>query len=306
MPNNRTISKIRFVFALAVSLVLIGCAGTQKQMAQSLSRRITTTQSEQRWASGFGRAHSGGNALNQQGMPSGIGWQGVLDRLVYVSPLRGYPIRLAVIQDSNINAFTDGKSIAVSDSLLHAFQNDDSAVASVLAHELGHVLAQHHAESGTSHALGFVPYLTPALAVVPFGGWISMGVNESLRMGRASYNRHQENEADAIGVLLALKAGYDGRGLGDFLEYRKSSGFGRPANVSVPLSVGAIPQSAATTLLSTTPLYRQHPPSKKRQKYIELLAARFEGRMSSEELRKKAAWLEKIFQTLQERSPKDR
>lgn len=235
--------------------------------------------------------------------------QGILDRLVAVSPLQGYPVRAVLLPDPQINAFTDGRRIFLTTGLVTVFQDRPDLIASVLAHELGHILGRHIPDSKSRVImLEYLSYLTPALSALPYGGLYGQAagtvVREGAKIRRFSYSRLQENEADAIGVFLAGEAGYQGIGLCGFFDAVTDSGWGRPRQFAVPVSVGAVPESALVTLLSTSPLYRVHPPSEKRKPWVELMAQRQRGEISGEELGEKSKWLERLYSTLKKRQPK--
>jgi len=236
--------------------------------------------------------------------------QGVLNRLVYASPLRGASVPVSIVNDSKINAWTDGQQIYVSSGLLKAFQGNTDLVASVFAHELGHILANHEPQGRPRQSpLRYLSYFTPALSLLPYGNIYGSvagtAVNQGVQMQNYAYDRIQENEADAIGVYVAAKAGYNAMGLSQFFDYLGGSGFGVPKNISIPTSLAAIPQSAVVTLLSTSPLYRSHPPSNERKKIVSLMIQRKLGLITQDALRKESAWLAEMYETLEQRSPKN-
>lgn len=234
--------------------------------------------------------------------------QEMMDRIVYVSPLRGYPVRVMVVNDPKINAHTDGLTVYLNSGLLNIFMGHDDLVASVLAHELGHILANHQPEGKPrTSAWSYLSYLTPALNALPYGGFYSgiagSAVREGVQIHLYSYDRHQENEADVIGAYLASEAGYNALGLCQFLDYAGRSGFSTPKTISIPTSVSAIPQSAAVMLLSSSPLYQTHPPSKKRKKNVELLLQRKKGLITQAEFRRKSGWAANIYEKLEKAKP---
>ncbi len=302
----------RFFFWILFILPLQGCA-TQTGFSTSFPERLTESQNEWRFR------HGKDFRLNLASVPQTgpvtsshtVQLQTLLDQLVAVSPLEGYAVRVAVVNDPKLNAFTDGQSIFVTTGLLMTFQRDQNVIASVLAHELGHILG-HHVPDEKSRiiALEYLSYLTPALSALPYGGFYGSAAGTAVRQGakvrRFSYSRVQENEADAISVFLASKAGYHALGLSEFLEVVTSSGFGSPNAISIPTSLSAIPESALVVLLSSSPLYRVHPPSKERQQVVGLMKQRVKGEIDDAGLRKKFRWLAALYTTLESRSPQKR
>lgn len=290
---------------LGFVLFLSGCA-TQSGFSKSFPNRLAETQTSWYYR------HRG----NPQVAPANLGASGglinlqqLLDRLVYVSPLRGYPIKLAIVEDAKVNAHTDGSTIYLNTGLLSVFRGQDDLVASVMAHEIGHILASHRANGQkTTAGLNYLGYLTPALSALPYGSLYGnlavTAVQQGAQMRQYSYSRLQENEADVIGVVIAMNAGYNGLGLSQFFDHIKTSGFGTPKNLSIPTSLGAIPQSAAITLLSSSPLYQTHPISKSRKHIVELVVQRKKGEITQEALRKESKWVADIYETLEQNSPK--
>jgi len=307
-PRNRD----RALGWFLLVLLLPGCAA-QSGFSRSFPKRLTEAQNE--WHFRFGRSFNAQAALPAQSPAPPAApldaWhlQALLDRLVYVSPLRGYAVRVQVVNDPKLNAFTDGQTITITTGLMMVFQYREDVMASVMAHELGHILAHHLPDQKSRNiAMDYLSYLTPALSALPYGGYYSSAAGTAIREGakvrRFSYDRLQETEADVIGVYLAAKAGYGGMGLSEFLDVAKSSGFGPPQSISIPTSLGTIPASAATLLLSTSPLYRIHPPSAKRKRIVELMQARCQGKLAQAELRKQSAWMADLYAALEMRSPK--
>ncbi len=297
------------VSILLGALFFQGCA-SQAGFSESFPRRLTETQNVWYYRS------RGNPGMSPFSNPGAVGYQDglmslqqVLDRLVYVSPLRGYSIKLAVVNDSKVNAHTDGSTIYLNSGLLTAFRYHDDLVASVMAHELGHILANHQLEGQKrGSSLSYLGYLTPALGILPYGNLYGSlagtAVQQGAQMRQYSYDRLQENEADAIGVFLATDAGYNGMGLSQFFDYVGSSSFSTPRNLSIPTSLSSIPQSAAITLLSTSPLYQTHPRSAKRKEIVELVLKRKKGLITQEQLRKQSAWVADLYETLERKVPK--
>ena len=290
--------------------LLQGCA-SQSHFSSSFPKRLTETQNLWRFRA---PAH-GPSVPPPAGAPGplvdGASLQQMMNQLVYVSPLRGYPVQVAVIPDDKINARTDGMTIYLNSGLLNAFSGHESLVASVLAHELGHILANHQPEGkARTSSLSYLGYLTPALGALPYGGLYgglaSTAIQQGIQIRQYSYDRLQENEADVIGVLIASEAGYDAMGLCQFFDYAGTHFFSKPKTVSIPTSVSAIPESVAVTLLSTSPLYRTHPASDKRKKIVELVLQRKKGSLTQAQLRKESRWAAAIYEQLERARPKSK
>ncbi len=107
----------------------------------------------------------------------------------------------------NAAAIAGGRIIVYSGILPVA--KTDAGLATILGHEVGHVMAHHTAERYSQDQL---VNAGAALAGASGGNLATLAV---LGLGQVGfllpYSRAQESEADYIGVLLMAKAGYDPR-----------------------------------------------------------------------------------------------
>ena len=119
-----------------------------------------------------------------------------------------YVWEVTVFDDEQANAFAlPGGKIGVYNGLLDVAVTQHQ-LASVIAHEVGHVLANHSNERASQAALRNV-----GLAAAQILGASSSTI-EAIDVGSRygiflPFNRTQESEADAIGVLLMARAGFD-------------------------------------------------------------------------------------------------
>ncbi|MCH7673222.1 MAG: M48 family metallopeptidase [Proteobacteria bacterium] len=119
-----------------------------------------------------------------------------------------YVWEVTVFDDEQANAFAlPGGKIGVYNGLLDVAVTQHQ-MASVIAHEVGHVLANHSNERASQAALRNV-----GLAAAQILGASSSTI-EAIDVGSRygiflPFNRTQESEADAIGVLLMARAGFD-------------------------------------------------------------------------------------------------
>ena len=141
--------------------------------------------------------------------------QKVVERLVAASERPDLKYRVTVLNSPAINAFAlpDG-SLYVTRGLL-ALANDTSELSSVLAHEMAHVIARHATirEDQVKQAV-LVSRVISDVVNDPDLGALAM---QKSRRTLASFNRGQELEADAIGVGIAARAGFDPYGASRFL-----------------------------------------------------------------------------------------
>ncbi|MFS8036498.1 M48 family metalloprotease [Xanthobacter sp. AM11] len=141
--------------------------------------------------------------------------QQVVERLVAASERPDLKYRVTVLNSPAINAFAlpDG-SLYVTRGLL-ALANDTSELSSVLAHEMAHVIARHATirEDQVKQAV-LVSRVISDVVNDPDLGALAM---QKSRRTLASFSRGQELEADAIGVGIAARAGFDPFGASRFL-----------------------------------------------------------------------------------------
>lgn len=144
-----------------------------------------------------------------------------------------------VLESPELNAFVlpNGR-VGFFRGLLDLARSDDE-VASVLGHEIGHILARHPAER-VSHQLAAQAGVTLAQLVMLSGenARFADEVGAALGLGAQfgvilPYARRQELEADRIGVDLMRKAGMDPAAAVTFWERmaRAAHSQGRPPEV---------------------------------------------------------------------------
>jgi len=129
--------------------------------------------------------------------------------------------QFVVIESPQVNAFAlPGGKIAVYSGMLPVAGND-AGLATVLAHEIGHVMAHHSAERMSRQQL--VGAGTGILAGVLGGGGEGSSQSLAALLGAGAtvglelpFSRKQELEADHIGLDLMAEAGYDPRAALDF------------------------------------------------------------------------------------------
>ncbi|MBW2414857.1 MAG: M48 family metalloprotease [Deltaproteobacteria bacterium] len=144
-------------------------------------------------------------------------------RIARHSPRQDVTYRFHVVDMQVPNAFAlPGGYIYVSRGLL-ALTNDESELAGVLGHEIGHVASHHAAERETQAAgAGLLSTLVSILAAAFGGGVAGDVVSDMGQMAAAghvaSYGRDQEREADELGQKMAAESGYDPAGMSHFLQ----------------------------------------------------------------------------------------
>ena len=154
-----------------------------------------------------------GRLLTEREDPASHAWvKRVVGRVIASSGLREtYQWEYMLInapKTVNAAAIAGGRIIIYS-GLLPVAQND-AGLATILGHEVGHVMAHHTAERYSQEQL---VGLVGAAAGATVGG--ELATLAGLGLGQVGfllpYSRAHESEADYIGVLLMARAGYDPR-----------------------------------------------------------------------------------------------
>jgi len=138
-----------------------------------------------------------------------------VERLVAASERPDLHYKVTLLNSQSINAFALPSGQLYVTRGLVALANDESEVASVLAHEMGHVIARHAAirEEQVKQA-ALVGRVVSDVISDPEVGALALAKS---KLALASFSRAQEFEADAIGIGIAARAGYDPYGAVRFL-----------------------------------------------------------------------------------------
>ncbi|MHA1108150.1 MAG: M48 family metalloprotease, partial [Alphaproteobacteria bacterium] len=140
---------------------------------------------------------------------------GVGQLLAGTTERRGIKYRFTVLNSAAVNAFAlPGGYIYITRGLL-ALAGNEAELAAVLAHELGHVTALHHAQRAGHSLLANV--LITGLGIA--GGRIAADTSAALAQGLLqSFSREHEHESDDLGIRYMVRAGYDPLAMAAFLR----------------------------------------------------------------------------------------
>lgn len=152
---------------------------------------------------------------------------------------------LFAVRDPGINAFAlPGGYIGVNTGTLVATESE-SELASVLGHEMGHVLQRHIArgvdKSGESMWIALASILLAGLAATKSGDAaqaLAVGGQAAAVSNQLAFSRGAEREADRVGFTLLTGAGYNPDGMPEF--------FRRLQRVTNIADTGVIPGYART------------------------------------------------------------
>lgn len=129
------------------------------------------------------------------------------------------PWRFGVLDTDSVNAFaTPGGYVFITRGLL-LHMRDESELAGVLAHEIGHVLERHALETMRKGALLEFAGETIGETLRKEGSpEFTKLVNAGTEIFARGLDKKDEFAADRIGVVLAARAGYDTYGLPAVLQ----------------------------------------------------------------------------------------
>jgi predicted Zn-dependent protease len=140
---------------------------------------------------------------------------GTVAKLVAASERPEVHYRVTILNSASVNAFAlPSGQLYVTRGLI-ALANDTSELASVLSHEMSHVIARHAAiREDQARQVALVSRVVQDVLSDPETGALALAKS---KIALASFSRAQEFEADGIGVGIAARAGYDPYGAARFL-----------------------------------------------------------------------------------------
>ncbi|SMG01683.1 M48 family metalloprotease [Burkholderia singularis] len=147
---------------------------------------------------------------------------------------------LFAMRDPQINAFSlPGGFIGINSGLVATTQTE-SELASVIGHEMGHVLQRHIARMiGANEKTGYATLATMLFGLLAgilarsgdLGSAIAMGGQAFAIDNQLRFSRSAEREADRVGFQLLAGAGYDPYGMPGFFERLDRASTGGDAGV---------------------------------------------------------------------------
>ncbi len=142
-----------------------------------------------------------------------------------------FDFTFTIIKNSGINAFaTPGGYVYVYSGLIGITENE-SQLAGVLAHEIAHVKARHVAKTiEKSQKIGIATLAAVLAGAFLGGGGEATAAVASFSLATATslnlkYSREYEEEADRMGMSYLLNAGYEGKGMFNFLKIMRQYEF---------------------------------------------------------------------------------
>jgi predicted Zn-dependent protease len=138
-----------------------------------------------------------------------------VDKLVTASERPELKYEVTILNSPAVNAFALPNGQLYITRGLVALANDTSELASVLSHEMAHVIARHAAiREDQARQAQLVNRVATDLLSDPQLGALALAKS---KIALANFSRAQEFEADGIGVGISARAGYDPYGAERFL-----------------------------------------------------------------------------------------
>lgn len=229
-----------FLFWLALALALALIAACAKNPVTG-EQELVLMSERQELAMGA-RYYPKTTQLSYGEVPHAPGLQAYVNRVGQHLALGSHrpriPWEFNVVNTSQVNAYAlPGGKISVTRGLLTNMDSEDE-MASVLAHEIGHVTARHSVAQYTRGALLSlaVAGVSVALAGSEYRqiGALAAGIAGSLLM--LSYSRDQERQADQLGYVYMVKSRYNPKGQVEAFEMMQSMRDSHPGFIANMLS----------------------------------------------------------------------
>lgn len=210
-------SGLRAAACMSLALLLAACSGGSYQAARHISlpeppadrpEVLTPAQREhRRILAVYGGAYSNPRLEDKL--------NATVEKLVAASERPDLAYKVTILNSSAVNAFAlPTGQLYVTRGLL-ALANDTSEVASVLSHEMAHVIARHAAiREDQIRQAALVNRVASDVLGDPQSTALALAKS---KIALATFSRGQEFEADGIGVGISARAGYDPFGATRFL-----------------------------------------------------------------------------------------
>ena len=200
---------------LALALLLAACTTTPEGFRVTLPEAPKQAQLQpaaerehQRILASYGGVYENARLQDEIGK--------LVDRLVTASERPNLKYEVTILNSPAINAFALPNGRLYVTRGLIALANDRSELASVLAHEMGHVIARHaEIREEQARQAAIVGHVVSDVLSDPQMGALALAKS---KLTLASFSRAQEFEADGIGVGISARAGFDPYGAARFLN----------------------------------------------------------------------------------------
>jgi predicted Zn-dependent protease len=216
MAAAPTLAKDLRGIALVLAVLLAGCTSTPDNRQVSLPVPQVAAQTEMQPAEE--REHlrilaSYGGIYENPRLQSLV--DKMVTRLDAASERPNLNYKITILNSPAINAFALPNGHLYVTRGLIALANDKAELASVLAHEMGHVIARHAAiREDQARQAALISHVVSDVLSDPQMGALALAKS---KLTLAAFSRAQEFEADGIGVGISARAGFDPYGASRFL-----------------------------------------------------------------------------------------
>ncbi len=191
-------------------------------------------------------------------------------RLVALSERPEQEFTFFVVRSDDINAFAaPGGYVGINVGLMHTAESE-SEVAAVLAHEVAHVTQRHLVRAYESMQKATLPIALAMLGAILASRNTSGDGTEAAVIGgmgllqqqAINFTRHNEYEADRIGIFTLAKAGFDPEAMAGFFA-RMGRATRSNSSVEVPefLRTHPVTASRITEAKNRVEAIRRNPPT---------------------------------------------
>jgi len=162
------------------------------------------------------REAQGKNALAPADDPQLQRLRYIAARMIPLTPAcneraREWKWEVQLLRSNALNAFCmPGGKIAFFSGILSRLKLSDDEVAMIMGHEAAHALLEH-ARERMAKSTGTNVGLRLLAAVFGLGNLGDMAAQGLSQLASLKFSRDDESEADALGLVLAARAGYDPR-----------------------------------------------------------------------------------------------
>lgn len=216
LKNSITFTKVS-IFIFCIMVLTCGCATVYNPATQREEFIFIDTAQEVSLGRNFSRQIEQELDVSE----NAILWQRVNaigQKIAHVSHRQDLVYHFSVINDKEINAFAvPGGYIYVNTGLLQ--MADDDELASVIAHEVGHVAAKHSVKA-LQAALGYQLLTGLIFQGEKYQSALQTG-NIVFNLMHLNYSRADELFADKLGIHYVSLAGFDPQGMIHFFQKLK-------------------------------------------------------------------------------------
>jgi predicted Zn-dependent protease len=235
-----------FGVAAALGLLLSACTSTSTPRLVSLPVPQTAPQPDREPATQREHARilaSYGGEYDNPRLRAMI--EKTVDRLVAASERPDLKYQVTILNSPAINAFALPNGRLYITRGLVALANDKAELASVLSHEMGHVIARHAAiREEQARQVAIIDHVVNDVLSDPQMGALALAKS---KLTLAAFSRAQEFEADGIGVGISARAGFDPYGASRFLtDMQRSADLKASAGGADPRSLDFLSSHPAT------------------------------------------------------------